>query len=110
MAKTRWVNYRELKRTVSMEQVIERYGLLATFRRRGDSLVGPCPIHKGHDRRQFRISPSKNAFMCFGRCKGGGNVLDFVDRMEGGIGTREAALRLVDWFDLEGTAATQRPN
>ena len=74
----------------------------------GNELVGPCPVHQGHDRRQFKLNPRKGAFRRFGRCENGGNVLDLVARLEG-IVIRDAALCLVDWFDLECTAATARP-
>jgi len=42
---------------------------------------------------------------CFGRCHGGGNVLDFIARMEA-VNVREAALLLVEWFGP--TRATRR--
>jgi hypothetical protein len=42
----------------------------------------------------------KNCWNCFGKCKRGGNVIDFVSLKEG-IGFREAALRIQEWFGLE---------
>jgi len=108
MPRTRWVNYRELKEAVSIEQVLEHYGLLPGLTRRGDNLEGPCPIHGGHSPRQFRVSLKKNAYHCFS-CDAGGNVLDFVAAMEG-VEIRPAALLLVDWFKLQRTAVTKRPS
>jgi DNA primase len=107
MPRTRWVNYRELKEAVSIEQVLEHYGLLSGLRRRGDNLEGACPIHGGHSPRQFRVSLGKNAYHCFS-CEAGGNVLDFVAAMED-VEIRPAALLLVDWFKLERSAVTKRP-
>jgi len=104
---SRWVNYRELKEAVSLEQVLDHYGLLANMTRRGDSLEGACPIHGGHSPRQFRVSLGKNAYHCFS-CDAGGNVLDFVAAMED-VEIRPAALLLVDWFKLQRTAVTKRP-
>ena len=104
---SRWVNYRELKEAVSLEQVLDHYGLLANMTRRGDNLEGACPIHGGHSPRQFRVSLSKNAYHCFS-CEAGGNILDFVAAMED-VETRPAALLLVDWFKLQRTAVTKRP-
>jgi DNA primase len=108
MPRTRWVNYRELKEAVSIEQVLDRYGLLAGLTRRGDNLEGACPIHGGHSPRQFRVRATKNAYHCFS-CDAGGNTLDFVAAMED-VEIRPAALLLVDWFKLERSAVTKRPS
>src|SRR5262249_27287715 len=84
-------------------QILEHYDLLKTFHRSGDSYSGSCPLHNGDDPTQFRVSISKNCWNCFGKCKRGGNVIDFVSLKEG-IGFREAALRIQEWFQLESKA------
>jgi DNA primase len=76
------VNFRALKAAVTMEQVLAHYGLLARFKRGKDSLTGSCPIHRGTNPTQFRVSVSKNCLDSFGDCHRGGNVLDFVAKME----------------------------
>ena len=103
---SRWVNYRELKEAVSIEDVLDHYGLLSNMTRKGDTLEGSCPIHGGSSPRQFRVSLRKNVFHCFS-CDAGGNVLDFVAAMED-VDIRPAALLLVDWFRLQRTAVTKR--
>ena len=75
---------------------------------RGTALSGPCPLHGGENRTQFRVSLEKNCWNCFGTCKGGGNVLDFVARKEG-CSLREAALALCDWFQLPPQEKQARP-
>ena len=100
-----WVNYKEIKARVRMEQVLEHYGVLGELREKGDTLVGRCPIHKGSNPSQFHVSRQKNNFMCFGDCHEGGNVIDFVVMMEGGNKengdhVRSAAMRLQEWFGL----------
>jgi DNA primase len=100
-----WVNYKEIKTRVKMEQVLEHYGVLGELREKGDSLVGRCPIHTGSNANQFHVSRTKNNFMCFGDCHEGGNVIDFVVMMEGGNKengdhVRSAAMRLQEWFGL----------
>jgi DNA primase len=96
-AKTPFVSFKAVKQSVSMAQVLDHYGLMETLVPRGrDSLTGPCPIHHGTNPTQFRVSPAKNIWNCFGGCPGG-NVLDFVAQMEK-VDIREAALRLVEWF------------
>jgi len=68
-----WVNYKEIKAQVNMEQVLEHYGVLGHLREKGDNLIGCCPIHQGTNANQFHASRTKNNFMCFGNCHGGGN-------------------------------------
>jgi DNA primase len=62
--KTQFVGFNALKRSVSMLQILERYGLTEHLRRSGDNLSGPCPLHNGHNPSQFRVSLSKNCFHC----------------------------------------------
>jgi DNA primase len=100
-----WVDYKELKARVKIDDVLAHYGLVEKLKRKGENLVGPCPIHKGTNATQFHVSLKKNAFHCFGDCHGGGNVIDFVAKMEGGD-IREAALKLQAWFGSgEGKSA-----
>ena len=80
----KFVGFKAIKAAVTMEQVLQRYGLLDTFKhaQSGDSLSGPCPIHRGSNPTQFRVSLSKNCWNCFSDCNCGGNVLDFVAKKE----------------------------
>src|SRR5256885_14429392 len=97
---TTWVDYKELKQRVKMQDVLGHYGLADKLKRKGENLVGPCPIHKGTNATQFHVSLVKNNFNCFGDCHGGGNVIDFVAKMEG-VDIRAAALKLQEWFGEE---------
>ena len=81
MSKSSFVDFKAVKAAITMEEVLEHYGVLERFKRSGDSLSGPCPIHKGTNPTQFRVSLSKNIWNCFSECKKGGNVLDFIARM-----------------------------
>ncbi len=92
-----WVDYKEIKSAVTMKMALEYYGVLDNFKESGGNLVGPCPIHKGSSDRQFSVNTGKNIFNCFGSCEAGGNVLDFVAKMEK-VPVREAALLLKDWL------------
>jgi DNA primase len=100
MPKQQFVDFRAVKAAVTMEQVLRHYGLLEKMKRSGDSLSGCCPIHGGTNPTQFRVSISKNCWNCFSECKHGGNVLDFVARMENTT-AHGAALKLIGWFNLE---------
>ena len=102
---TTWVNYKEIKARVTMGQVLEHYGVLGNLHEKGDELIGCCPIHQGTNANQFHASRTKNNFMCFGNCHGGGNVIDFVVLMEGGDkengnDVRSAAIKMQEWFGL----------
>lgn len=95
-----FVGFETLKRSVSMAQILDRYGLLERLHRSGDSLNGPCPLHHGQNPSQFRVHTTKNCWICFGDCHTGGSVIDFVSRKEG-VGIREAALLIQDWFNVQ---------
>ena len=103
MPKNQFVDFKAVKMAVNMEQVLQHYGLLDQFKRSGDSLSGPCPIHKGTNPTQFRVSISKNIWNCFSECKNGGNVLDFIARMEN-VSIHAAALKAIEWFHLDPEA------
>ncbi|MCX6896002.1 MAG: CHC2 zinc finger domain-containing protein [Verrucomicrobia bacterium] len=103
MAKTAFVDFKAVKAAITMEQVLQHYGLLEKFKRGTDSLNGPCPIHKGSNPTQFRVSISKNIWNCFSECKHGGNVLDFIAEMEK-CSIHAAALKAIAWFKLDPEA------
>src|SRR6202789_743665 len=103
MPKSSFVDFKAVKAAITMEQVLEHYGLLDKFKRGTDSLNGPCPIHKGSNPTQFRVSISKNIWNCFSECKHGGNVLDFIVRMED-VSIHAAALKAIEWFHLDPEA------
>jgi DNA primase len=83
------VDIKKVRESVSIEQILAYYGLEENLVRKGDQLIGACPIHHGSNKSQFHVSVTKNIFHCFGDCKsnpslrnGGGNVLDLVRVME----------------------------
>jgi len=111
-----------VRNSVTLEQILAHYDLLDQLIRKNDnSLVGPCPIHYGTNKTQFHVSLVKNAFHCFGDCKGdpslhngGGNLFDFVRKMEQielsddpehRKATRAVALVIAEWFAI-GSAPT----
>jgi DNA primase len=110
MPRSPFIDFRAVKSAITMEQVLDHYGLMDKFKRGPDSLSGPCPIHKGSNPTQFRISTSKNIWNCFSDCKKGGNVLDFIAHMEN-VSIHAAALKAIEWFNLcaDTTAADTEP-
>ena len=97
--KSKFVDFKAVKAAVTMEQVLQHYGLLEKLHRNGDRLTGTCPLHDGDNKTAFRVSLSKNCWNCFSRCGCGGNVLDFVAKKEN-ISLLKAANLLVEWFNL----------
>ena len=99
-AKALWVDFKDIKARVSIVQILERYGALASLTKsgNGDRLSGACPIHGGTNKTHFRASVSKHCWNCFGKCQGGGNIIDFVAKKEG-IAFRDAAMLIQKWFD-----------
>ena len=103
MPKSSFVDFKAVKSAITMEKVLEHYGILDKFKRGTDSLSGPCPIHKGNNPTQFRVSVSKNIWHCFSECKHGGNVLDFIAKMED-ASIHAAAVKAIEWFKLDPEA------
>ena len=100
MPKQMFVDFKAVKAAITMEQVLSHYDVLDRFKRNGDSLSGSCPIHQGENPTQFRVSLSKNIWNCFSKCKGGGNTLDFISRMEN-VSIHGAAVKAIEWFGLD---------
>jgi len=103
--KENWVDYKAIKETVSMQMVLDQYGI--KLKKSGKNYVCCCPIHKGTNFRQFSVNLEKNIWQCFGNCKTGGNVLDFTAMMDFGnkepSSIRKAALNLQNWFILDSS-------
>lgn len=108
-----WIDFADLRRRVSLEDVLVRFYGITTLRQDGRRLVGPCPVHGGNSPRAFHADLDRNLWHCFTKCHGGGNQLDLVVKKEG-ISIRDAALRLLAFADQTGAAkagpATATPN
>lgn len=100
------LSFSDLKRLVSIEQLLAARGLLAKLRRQGDSLVGACPLHGGDNPRAFVVSLVKGRWYCFTRCHRGGDVVDLVRALDG-IGYAETA-RYLSTLALLGTSTRER--
>ncbi len=103
---TKWVDFTELKRSVPIREVLERYGYLAgLIEKKPGKLVGPCPLHGGKNATSFHVDTDRNIWNCFSGCrtpagKSGGNVLDLVMVVEQ-CEIRDAGLKLAEWFGLD---------
>lgn len=95
--KKKWIDLKEIKGEISIEQVLEHFGLASKLLEKGNELVGSCPFcEKDYNKNCFSANVKKNVFQCFA-CGAKGNVLDFV-MLKQGIDIREAGLLLQQWF------------
>jgi DNA primase len=109
-----WIDFDAVQTKVSIQQVLERYGVLGKLVRKKGELVGRCPIHKGSNPTQFHVSLATAKWNCFGDCHGGGQgVISFVAAMEGLSkkdisDRRKATLLLMEWFGIQGERPSKR--
>jgi DNA primase len=114
-----WVNFDEIKKTVSLQMAIEHYGI--PLRRVGpDTLRGKCPLPAHNSKtstESFTATLSKGvggAWACQSqsciksRGRVGGNVLDFVAALEQ-CSVRDAAIKLQTWFLVPVAGEAHRP-
>jgi DNA primase catalytic core len=64
---------------VDLETVVSGYGI--ELKRRGHRSWACCPFHK-ENTASFCVDTSKNLWYCHGSCHEGGNVIDFVMKMD----------------------------
>jgi DNA primase len=96
-------NFALIRERVTMQMLLDHYSI--SLKKQGKELRGKCPIPGcGTGERSFQVNPAKNVFHCFS-CKAGGNVIDFVAKIEG-CNIREAGLLIQQWFDLTGETST----
>jgi DNA primase len=96
------LEFRLLKRAVSIEQVLADQGLLDRLRRRGAYWVGPCPLHAGDNPNAFVVHRERNLWRCFTVCRAGGDVVELARHLHNGS-YRHAARYLAR---LAGSRAT----
>ena len=71
------IDLAELKRSVSIVELLESVGWKPSGTRQGGSeLRGPCPVHKSRSETSpiFSVTPSQNICNCF-RCNAAGDVI-----------------------------------
>jgi len=93
------INFNELKKRITITQVLEHYGLMDKMKKSGGQLRSACnlPEHQGSNNQAFSVNIEKNCFQCFG-CKAHGNILDFVMAMEKCESVYKAGQLLEKWF------------
>ena len=103
------VDFKAVRQSVTMLDVLQHYGLTNALTQKADSqLVGRCPFTKGTSKMAFKVDTARDIWYSFslkaqGDEKPGGNILDFVAKMEN-TDIRGAALLIADWFNINGTS------
>src|SRR5580693_3304980 len=115
-----WVSFDEIKRTVTLAMVIERYGW--KLRKGGaEVLRGKCPLpsHSSQESKESFIATlnkgTGGAWSCHSNScaaarggRRGGNVLDLVAAVEN-CSVRDAAIKLQTWFLVPAAGQSHRP-
>src|SRR5690349_24104767 len=65
----------------------------------GGSLKGLCPFHD-EKTPSFQVTPSRGFFCCFGACSEGGDVIDFLMKIEN-LSFTESLERLADRVGIQ---------
>jgi hypothetical protein len=97
-----YVDFAHVKKQLPIERVLDHLGLGSGLRGRGTQRRGPCPIHRGDARgKTFSVHLADNVFCCHDKtCGKKGDVIDLWASVNG-MSLRDAALDLVQTFNLE---------
>ena len=98
-----YLNIKELKLAVNIEDVIGRY---INLKKDGPHFKGQCIFHSGDNNASLVVTPRKRMFKCFG-CGKGGDVLDFL--MFCGRTLPEAIKEIKDPLNIKGTGPMPTP-
>ena len=106
-----WLDFAHLKAQLPMARLLDQLGLTARLKGSGPQRRGPCPLHRGDGRgRTFSVHLEQGVFQCFAKeCGREGDVIDLWARVQG-LSLRDAALDLVQTFNLEPAPRTEKRN
>ncbi len=86
---------REIKERADIVEIVQQH---VALRQSGQNFVGRCPFHS-EKTPSFSVNPQKGLWRCFGACGTGGDVIDFVQRVEN-LSFPEAAEKLARRYGL----------
>ncbi len=85
-----WENYKEqVRRATDLVQLVQGF---VQLKKSGKTWSARCPFHN-ETAPSFHVYPDKQYWRCYGACNEGGDVFDFLMKMEG-LEFREALTRL----------------
>ena len=111
MPEREYVDFKELKRRISMRQLLEHYDLIDQMQEKDENtLIGRCPITQSKSETAFKVRLDKNIWYSFAfeGDGAGGNALDFVAQMED-TDVLGAANLMAEWFDIQSEESDTDP-
>lgn len=72
----------EIEEVKSRTDIVELIGGYVQLKKAGRNYKGLCPFHS-EKTSSFMVSPEKQIWRCFGACNEGGDVLTFLEKVEG---------------------------
>lgn len=54
--KKNWVDFKKIKDSINLKDILAHYGLLDGLKQKGDELIGLCPFHK-ESKGSFQVKP-----------------------------------------------------
>jgi DNA primase len=88
------INEEDVATVRDRARIEEVVGSYVTLRSTGGTMKGLCPFHD-EKTPSFQVTPSRGYWYCFGACSEGGDVIDFLQRIEH-LSFVEAIERLAD--------------
>jgi DNA primase len=100
-----YIDFGELKRRVSIEQVVQMLGL--QMKRSGPQLRSGCPMCRSGGERALAVTVERSSFYCFAK-KEGGDAIALASHVLG-IPPREAGEKIASHFGLDGSSQAPQP-
>ena len=103
------IDFAHVKKQLTMARLLDQVGLTGRLKGSGPQRRCPCPIHRGDGRgRTFSVHLVDNVFHCFDNtCGKKGDVIDLWAALNG-LSLRQAAMDLVETFQLEAAPRTEK--
>ncbi len=93
------INEEDIATVRERARIEEIVGSYVTLRSTGGTMKGLCPFHD-EKTPSFQVTPSRGFWYCFGSCGEGGDVIDFLQRIEH-LSFVEAIERLADKVGIQ---------
>jgi DNA primase len=93
------INEEDIAAVRDRARIEEIVGSYVTLRSSGGTMKGLCPFHD-EKTPSFQVTPSRGYWYCFGACAEGGDVIDFMQKIDN-LSFVEAVERLADRVGIQ---------
>ncbi len=93
------INEEDIATVRERARIEEVVGSYVTLRNTGGTMKGLCPFHD-EKTPSFQVTPSRGYWYCFGACGEGGDVIDFLQKIDN-LSFVEAVERLADRVGIQ---------